>query len=80
MNNSRSLVVVVAAGLVGAFAIADVASAQKKMTYQQAFALCKKEVSANVAGSDTGLSSARYAAGGACMQRHGYRLKKKSKL
>jgi hypothetical protein len=80
MNNSRSLVVVVTAGLVGAFAIADVASAQKMMTYEQAFKACKAELDQQGVFGTTVSATARATAGGACMQRHGYRLKKKSKL
>ena len=75
--NSRSLIVVAAASLVGSLAIADVAVAQKKMTYAQAFAQCKKEMSAANVPSDSLNSAARTSAGGACMNKYGFRLKKK---
>ena len=77
---ARSLIVVVAASLAGSIAVADVAVAQKKMTYAQAFSQCKKEMSAANVPSDTLNSAARTSAGGACMSKYGYRLKKKSKF
>ena len=40
---ARSLIVVVAASLAGSIAVADVAVAEKKMTYAQAFSQCKKK-------------------------------------
>ena len=63
-----------------AFAAVSEASAAKKMSYEQAFALCKKEIGANAPGADTTQSATRYAAGGACMTKYGFRLKKKSKI
>lgn len=60
-----------------AFVVAPNTSAQaKKMTYEQAFAACKAEISKNVSPSEGRDTAGRYAAGGACMKRHGYRLKK----
>jgi hypothetical protein len=60
------------------FAIADTASAQgkaKKLTYEQAWAECKKDVDkSGIPGADAG----RYTRGAACMKQHGYRLKKSS--
>jgi hypothetical protein len=60
---------------------ADIASAQhtKKLSYAQAWAQCKLEVNKGVPG-ETANSSGRYAAGGACMHKYGYRLKKSSTL
>jgi hypothetical protein len=57
-------------------AICAVASAKSKMTYEQAFAKCKQEISANVDMSDRTATTARSTAGAACMKRYGYRLKK----
>jgi hypothetical protein len=54
------------------------AFAQKRLSYEQAWTQCKKEISANVPGSDTTTSAARYSAGSACMRKYGYRLKKSS--
>jgi len=58
------------------FALAPDAAAAKKMSYEQAWAKCKVEIGANVPGSDSTTSAARSAAGGACMKKYGYRLKK----
>jgi hypothetical protein len=63
-----------------AFAATSDALAQKKLSYEQAWATCKKEIGANAPGSDTTTSAARSTAGGACMTKYGYRLKKKSKF
>lgn len=64
-----------AASLVATVAITSAASAAK-MTYEQAFAKCKAEISANVPMQDTTTSSAKYTAGSACMKKYGFRLKK----
>ena len=66
---------IVAAFAVFALASAP-ASAAKKMTYEQAWTKCKAEIGANVPGSDTTTSAARHSAGGACMKKYGFRLKK----
>jgi hypothetical protein len=60
--------------------ISGPAAAAKKMTYADAFAKCKQEISsAGVPG--TGLSvAAGSSAGGACMHKYGFRLKKKDKM
>jgi hypothetical protein len=52
------------------------AQAKKKLTFEQAFAVCKKDVDANVAALDATTTAARYTRGAACMKQHGYRLKK----
>jgi hypothetical protein len=66
----------VAATLVAAIALAGPASAQatknKKMTYEQAYTACKKEL-------DTSGTTQRYTMGAGCMQKYGFRLKKKAK-
>ena len=71
---------VIALPLAAAFAVsaASDALAQKKLSYEQAWATCKKEIGANAPGQDTTQSSTRFMAGGACMKKYGYRLKKKS--
>ena len=71
----RSIVAIGAAVAVIASASMP-ASAAKKMTYEQAWTKCKAEIGANVPGSDTTTSAARYSAGGACMKKYGFRLKK----
>jgi hypothetical protein len=49
----------------------------KKLTYEQAWAECRKDVQANLPGDAT-QSAARYTRGAGCMKQHGYRLKKSS--
>ena len=61
------------------FAAASMTAAEaqsKKISYNQAWAKCKVEIGANVPGADTTTSAARASAGGACMKKYGYRLKK----
>jgi hypothetical protein len=55
---------------------ASAAPKAKKLTYEQAWAECKKDVA--LLGGDPGTSAARYTRGAACMKQHGYRLKKSS--
>jgi hypothetical protein len=60
-------------------ALADTASAAakaKKLTYEQAWAECKKDVA--FLGSEATTSAGRYTRGAACMKQHGYRLKRSS--
>ena len=62
------------------FAATDMTLAQKKakkLTYEQAWAECKKDVT-SVLGGEAGTSAARYTRGAACMKQHGYRLKRSS--
>ena len=66
-----------AAMLLTAFAGASDAFAQgKKLTYEQAWAKCKAEIAKNVSPNESRDTAARFAAGGACMKRYGYKLKK----
>jgi prephenate dehydratase len=62
-------------------ALPDVASAQqtKKLSYEQAWAQCKQEIGKNVPNEST-TTAARYSAGGACMHKYGFRLKKSTSL
>jgi hypothetical protein len=53
------------------------AFAQKKLSYEEAWAKCKADVNANFPGEGS-YSAARYARGGSCMKQYGYRLKKSS--
>ena len=68
-----------AIGAVLAISVVDDASAAqaKKLTYEQAWAACKKDVVSSLPGETT-MSAARYTRGAACMKQHGYRLKKSS--
>ena len=66
---SRSLgVSVLTCLLVLAFAGATDVFAQKKLTYEQAFAKCKEDVTKHVNAGEGMGTAARYARGGACMQ------------
>jgi hypothetical protein len=61
-------------------ALADTASAApkgKRLTYEQAWADCQKQVT-SVLGSEATTSAGRYTRGAACMKQHGYRLKRSS--
>lgn len=79
MLKSSRRCLTIALPLAAAFALSATsdALAAKKLSYEQAFAQCKKEIGANVPGSDTTTSGARYTAGSGCMTKYGYRLKKK---
>jgi hypothetical protein len=82
MSKTHRLIAAIAALSVGMlFAATDMASAQqkkaKKLTYEQAWAECKKDVT-SVLGTDTTTTAGRYTRGAACMKQHGYRLKKSS--
>jgi hypothetical protein len=79
MSKFNMLGVVIALSGAMLFAATDMASAQqraKKLTYEQAWAECKKEVS--LLGTEATTSAGRYTRGAACMKQHGYRLKKSS--
>ena len=71
---------VIAVSVVAVFAFMVSAAAQtkqmKKLTYDEAWATCKAEIAKNVSPNEGRDSAARYAAGGACMKKYGYRLKK----
>jgi hypothetical protein len=74
-NSPIAFVAMLSAGLL--FGAADSASAQKtkKVSYEEAWALCRADVQANTP-PETTQSAARYTRGAACMKKYGYRLKK----
>ena len=74
----RRLVVLSSAGALLLFGVTD-ASAQKKMSYEQAYAKCKEQV---VAAYPPGTSdtAGRASRGGACMKQLGFNLKKGAKF
>jgi hypothetical protein len=74
-NLSVAAVTALSVGML--FAATEMASAQKakKMTYEQAYAACAKDIQANVP-PETTTSAGRYTRGAACMKKYGYRLKK----
>jgi hypothetical protein len=54
----------------------DALAAKKKMSYEEAYAKCKGEIAGTAPGSESLSTAARSSAGGACMKKYGYRLKK----
>jgi hypothetical protein len=56
-------------------ASASLPTAAAKISYEQAWEVCKAEVKRTVPSNH---DSAKYSAGAACMKTHGYRLKKSS--
>jgi hypothetical protein len=69
----RSAIIALSAAAAFAFTGAPDASAAKKMSYDQAWAQCKSQIDRTIPGDQ---ASARTSAGGACMKKYGYRLKK----
>jgi hypothetical protein len=69
-------------GIALAFALASISGAEaQKMSYEQAFAKCKQEMGGGGGmGNESGNTAGRYAAAGGCMQKYGFRLKKKAKI
>jgi len=68
MQNSHALLcLLAAAALLGSV---ESAAAKSKPTYDQAWALCTKQLNKTVPRD----SSARYSAGTACMMKYGYRI------
>jgi hypothetical protein len=71
-------IVVLSAGVLALAGVPD-AVAQKKMSYEQAYAKCKQEVD-RVYQTGSGDVSGRALRGGACMKQLGYNLKKSDKF
>ena len=69
---------VIALSVAMPLALADTAAAAKakKMSYEDAWADCKKDVA--FLGSEATTSAARYTRAAGCMKQHGYRLKRSS--
>jgi hypothetical protein len=67
----------IALPLAAAFAVlaASDALAQKKLSYEQAWATCKAQIDKTMPGDQ---QTARASAGAGCMKKYGYRLKKGS--
>ncbi len=74
MPTTRLSIALLALGLAASFGFADIASAAKRLTYDQAWAACKAKMDkAGVPG--TGLqANERYIRGSNCMKRYGYRI------
>jgi len=75
---TKNVLAVLTAILVAAvFTVADNASAatkKKKVSFEQAWKLCKAELDRDKIPTTTGQSNERYIRGGACMKRYGYEL------
>ena len=76
-QNYKMLVVLFAG--VSALAGTFDASAQKKVSYEEAWTKCKADVTAHF-GAGEGSTAGKYARGGACMKQYGYRLKKSARF
>jgi hypothetical protein len=63
-------------------ALPGAASAQqaKKLSYEQAWTQCKQEISKSAPANESLNTAGRHAAGGACMHKYGFRLKKSTSL
>jgi hypothetical protein len=73
MSKLTSFRVVIALAIATSFGVADTAFAAKKhgrLTYEQAWAQCKKFTDALARDAH----SQRYSRGAACMHQHGYRI------
>jgi hypothetical protein len=65
-------IIAASAAIVFLLANPEIAAAKsKKLSLEQAWALCKAEIDKTIPKAD---HSARYSAGGACLLRHGYRI------
>jgi hypothetical protein len=73
------IVVLSFAGMLFLSGIPDASAQKKKLTYEQAFAQCKKDVDRTFPAKEFD-TAGRYARGGACMKEYGYHLKKSAKF
>ena len=76
MINSKNLSAAIALAVGTMIALPGIASAAKRLTYEQAWEQCKKEFdSAEVVGANADVK-ARSTIGGGSVRKHGYLLKK----
>jgi hypothetical protein len=82
LNSKRFVLTLAAALTVGAvIAASGPASAQKKMTYEQAFKACTAKIDKTVPkASDHSSDTQRTTAGAACMREYGFKLKNAAKF
>ena len=72
---SKVLTTLFAAALVGAFGFGGDASAKtKKVSYDQAWKICKDQMDKDRIPGTTGQSNERYTRGAACMKKYGYTI------
>ena len=76
MRTSTILRIAAALTVTAAVAMPTVASAQKKITYEQAFKRCKAYIDKEKGGlaHSTTNEATRFARGSACMRKFGYRI------
>jgi hypothetical protein len=81
MPRARKFLGIVVVSSAGLFVLAGVqdAMAQKKLSYEQAYAKCKEEV-VRAYPPGTSDTSGRFLRGGACMKNYGFNLKKGAKF
>jgi hypothetical protein len=68
------LTAVLAATLIAAFGYADDALAKKKVSYDQAWKICKDQMDKDKIPGTTGQSNERYTRGAGCMKKYGYKI------
>jgi len=70
------LAIVTAVSIAAVFATTDTAAAakKKKVSFEQAWKLCKAQLDREKIPTTTGQSNERYIRGGACMKKYGYEL------
>ena len=73
-NLPIAAVVALSAGML--FAATEIASAQKKMTYEQAYEKCRTTDMVGTGSAAGPGASQAYSRGAACMKKYGFRLKK----
>ena len=74
--NYRMLTLLVAGAFVAAFGLADdaLAAKKKKLTYEQAWDVCKKEMDKmGIFGTST-QANERHTRGAACMKKYGHKI------
>lgn len=74
-SNRQFLAVALPLAAAFAFAATSDALAAKKLSYEQAWATCKAQIDKTIPGDQ---QTSRASAGGGCMKKYGYRLKKGS--
>jgi hypothetical protein len=79
-RNLYQVAIVMACAMLLALPGAASAAKAKKLSYEQAWAQCKGELGQNATVGEGLNTAGRHAAGGACMHKYGYRLKKSSSL
>jgi hypothetical protein len=73
--NRQFLMITLPLAVAFGFAVPSDALAQKKPSYEQAWATCKAQIDRTIPGDQ---QTSRQSAGAGCMRKYGYRLKKGS--